>query len=228
MSLTAVMEGLAERCLMAELDRDVSAFWQAALEYSDELCELVRSFQATREAVDELAASSPDNVLEHGFRTLVLNRTRRGGILAPGASFAKVGENGRGVASRWYPATIVNRLRRITKFAHRITFCETDGVGILESLISSLDDGVAVFADPPYTAKGKQAGKRLYAHNEIEHERVFDALSKSTTDFLITYDKSPEIIRLMHQHGFQAVQVTMKNTHHAKVPELVISRRRMF
>ena len=227
-SLTAVMEGLADRCLMAELDHDVSAFWQAALGYGDELCDLVMSFQPTREAIEELAASCPDNVLAHGFRTLVLNRTRRGGILAPGASFSKVGENGRGVASRWYPTTIANRLRKITKFAGRITFCEGDGVGLLGSLAGSLNNGVAVFADPPYTALGKQAGKRLYAHNEIDHARVFKTLAESQSDFLITYDKSSEIIDLTRQHGFHAVQVTMKNTHHAQVPELVISRREMF
>lgn len=227
-SLTAVMEGLADRCLMAELDHDVGTFWQAALGHGDELCDMVMSFQATRETVEELAASCPVNVLEHGFRTLVLNRTRRGGILAPGASFARVGENGRGVASRWYPKTIANRLRKITEFSERIIFRETDGVAILESLAGSPSDGVAVFADPPYTAGGKQAGKRLYAHNEIDHSRVFEALSESTADFLITYDMSPEIIELTRQHGFQAVRVTMKNTHHAQVPELVITRRRMF
>ena len=227
-SLTAVMEGLADRCLMAELDHDVSAFWHAVLRYGDELCDLVMSFHASREAVDELVATSPGNVLEHGFRTLVLNRTRRGGILAPGASFAKVGENGKGVASRWYPETITSRLRKITKFADRITFCETDGVGLLESLADNIENGVAVFADPPYTAEGKQAGKRLYAHNEIDHSRVFETLSQSNADFLITYDKSPEIIELTRQYGFHAVQVTMKNTHHAQVRELVISRRGIF
>lgn len=227
-SLTAVMEGLADRCLVAEIDHDVSAFWHAALRHGDELCDLVMAFRATREAVKDLEASCPNSVLEHGFRTLVLNRTRRGGILAPGASLAKVGENGRGIASRWYPTTIVSRLRKITKFASRITFCETDGVRLLESLTNNLNDGVAVFADPPYTAEGKQAGKRLYAHNEIDHSRVFNALAESASDFLITYDKSPEIISLTHQHGFHAVQVTMTNTHHAQIPELVISRRRMF
>lgn len=99
-SLTAVMEGLVERCLMAELDHDVAAFWHASLNHGPRLCEKVTTFKPTREAVNRLSRSCPRDVVEHGFRTLVLNRTRRGGILADGASLSRVGENGKGVASR--------------------------------------------------------------------------------------------------------------------------------
>ena len=41
-SLTAVMEGLVDRCLMVELDRDVAAFWHAALRHGPELSKMVR------------------------------------------------------------------------------------------------------------------------------------------------------------------------------------------
>ncbi len=39
----------------------------------------------------------------------------------------------------------------------------------------------------------------------------------------MTYDRSSEIIALSRKHGFHAVQVTMKNTHHARIPELIIT-----
>ena len=95
-SLTAVMEGLVERCLMAELDRDVAAFWHAALDHGLALCKQIICFTPTRETILALSEQYPRNVVEHGFRTLVLNRTRRGGILAPGASLNRGGENGKG------------------------------------------------------------------------------------------------------------------------------------
>ena len=47
-SLTAVMEGLVDHCLMAELDPDVAAFWHAALKYGPELCANVMRFTPTR------------------------------------------------------------------------------------------------------------------------------------------------------------------------------------
>ena len=109
-SLSAVMEGLAHRAFMVELDRDVSAFWRAALLHTDELIDRLQQFDPTVESLAALQRP-PSGVVEHGFRTLVLNRTRRGGVIAPGASFIKDGENGRGLMSRWYPETLVARLQ---------------------------------------------------------------------------------------------------------------------
>ena len=85
-SLSAVMERLVYRCLMAEIDPDVAAFWQAALHHSDRLIARIAQFTPTYDSVAELEAQTPAGVIAHGFRTLVLNRTRRGGILADGAS----------------------------------------------------------------------------------------------------------------------------------------------
>ena len=183
-SLPALMEGLTERCLMAELDRDVAALWHACLRHGPRLCEKVLRFKPTREAVNTVSSQYPRDVIEHGFRTLVLNRTRRGGILAPGASLSRTGENGKGVASRWYPETIVSRLHEIMKYADRIGFCETDGMKLLDVLLDSRDRETVVFLDPPYTAGGKRAGQRLYAHSEIDHSRLFTMLGASGMDFL--------------------------------------------
>ena len=223
-SLTAVMEGLAEKCLMVELDRDVAAFWKAALRHGPELARRVREFAPSRETIDSLSSQHPSDVIEHGFRTLVLNRTRRGGVLANGAALTRNGENGAGVASRWYPDTLIRRLHTISAHAHRIAFCETDGMQLLDALLGQLNGGTVFFVDPPYTgAGGKRAGERLYAHNEIDHARLFAMLAESGVNFLMTYDCSLEIESLIQQYGFHAVQVMMKNGHHAHLPELVIT-----
>ena len=211
---------------MAELDHDVAAFWHASLNHGPRLCEKVRSFEPTREAVNGLSRSCPRDLIEHGFRTLVLNRTRRGGILANGASLSRMGENGKGVASRWYPETLTRRLRDITEHADRIGFCETEGMKLLQALLGNRES--VVFVDPPYTAGTKRAGKRLYTCNEMDHSRLFEMLDDSGVDFLMTYNRAQEIESLIRKHRFHAVQVLMKNTHHARIPELVITPRQVF
>ena len=50
----------------------------------------------------------------------------------------------------------------------------------------------------------------------------------SRADFLMTYDCSDEIISLVRAHDFHAAVVVMKNVHHARMPELVITRDRLF
>ena len=226
-SLTAVMDGLAERAVMVEIDRDVAAFWRAALDHGDELIERLFAFDVSRENVECIERTPPATVVDHGFRTLVLNRTRRGGVLAPGASLTKHGENGNGVSSRWYPDTLATRLREIAAHRDRLAFFEGDGVAMLEALAQQ--PGARLFVDPPYTAAGgKRAGSRLYAHSEVSHRRIFEALAGGTADFLLTYDHSDEVLALAREHDFNVAAVEMKNGHHARIDELVITRGRLF
>ncbi|MCY3580460.1 MAG: DNA adenine methylase [bacterium] len=207
---------------MVELDRDVAAFWHCALRHGPELRELVERFEPTRENVNALASEIPQNLISHGFRTLVLNRTRRGGILAAGAALSRAGENNKGVASRWYAETLIKRLQDIEDRCDRIAFCEGDGMPALQAVAEL--PGTVAFVDPPYTA----GGKRLYNHHALDHHTLFKTLAEAGIDFLMTYDRAPEIIDLIGEFGFSAVQVVMKNTHHAKMSELVISRRPLF
>ncbi len=73
-SITAVMEYLARSCLMAELDRDVAVFWHASLSAGRALARRIREFEPSREAVDALSEGPVSDVLDHGFRTLVIKQ----------------------------------------------------------------------------------------------------------------------------------------------------------
>ena len=220
-SLTAVMEGYADRAVLVDLDRDVSAFWRAALRHTDEMIDRVVAFEPTRANVEALE-TAPATLIEHGFRTLVLNRTRRSGVLAPGASLLRNGENGAGLASRWYPDTLARRLRAIGDCADRISFFEGDGVSLIEILAPS---GAWFFVDPPYSAAtGKQAGTRLYAHHQVDHRRLFETLAQADCGFLMTYDCNPQTVGLAARHRFCAVTVPMRTAHHNTQIELLITR----
>lgn len=228
-SLTAVMEQLTEHAIMIERDHDVAAFWHAALQDGATLRHRVQHFMPTRARLLALEQHGPRCVQEHGFRTLVLNRTKRAGILAAGASFVQHGENGKGLLSRWYPETLATRLAEIERHQDRLTFYEGDGMRLLDPLLGGWGSQVAVFVDPPYTAAGgKRPGRRLYTHTAINHAALFERLAQQSASFLMTYDSAPEIVALVRQHRFHAVSVQMKNAHHHRLPELVITRERLF
>lgn len=227
-SLTAVMENLVGRCLMVERDHDVAAFWHAALRHGPKLCEKIMRFNPTREAVARLSRRRPANILEHGFRTLVLNRTRYGGILASGAASIDKGEEGKGIKSRWYPNTLVKRLGKIAEYAGQINFCETNGLQLMETLLGNYGPNTAVFVDPPYTAGEKRAGHRLYKETELDHARLFGMLTESHLNFLMTYDYSQEILSLIRKHNFHVVRVAMKKKHSTPVHELIITPQPVF
>ena len=227
-SLTAVMEELVDQAVMVEIDHDVAAFWHAALRNGHDMASCILGFSPTRKTLREWEKTKPYDVDEHGFRTLVLNRTRRAGILAQGASYMRNGENGKGLLSRWYPETLARRLADIHDYVSKIVFCEGDGMRLLPPLLHGWGKRAAVFLDPPYTAGGKKAGTRLYANNTIDHAGLFSLLAKRKSTFLMTYDEAPEIVELVQEHGFHAVRVEMRNAHNTRMRELVITRESLF
>src|SRR5262245_25814262 len=98
--LTAAFEELADRIVLVELDEDVVAAWQTIFSDDNEwLAQRVLSFPLTEENVRAEIAATPSSTRERGFRILLKNRVNRGGILAPGATLLRSGENGKGLKS---------------------------------------------------------------------------------------------------------------------------------
>lgn len=222
--LAALSEGLVDRLVLCELDTDVAAVWKVVFSAdAGRLCGKILDFDITREHVLQIVSSVPQSLLDKAFRTIVKNRTFRGGILADGASLVNVGENGRGVASRWYPETLVRRIRSLQTLSAQVTVVEGDGLDVIQHYDDS--PSTVFFADPPYTAgNGKRAGKRLYRHYELDHQRLFKLLSKMSGPVMLTYDDDPYVMELAEHFGFQSQRVPMKNTHHRCMYELVITR----
>lgn len=143
-----------------------------------------------------------------------------GGILAPGASLIKHGENGKGLRSRWYPKTLADRINAIGSIRERFTVIEGDGIAQIRKHHRSRK--VVFFIDPPYTADGKKAGKRLYRYNELDHTALFDTAKTIRGDLLMTYDDAQGVRELARTRGFDMEIIAMKNTHHTKMTELLI------
>ena len=222
-SLTVAFENLAGRVLMVELDERVASVWQAVFGADNRwLAERIRNFELTKDSVIQKLSESPTSQREMAFQTILLNRTSHGGIMAPGAGLLKSGENGRGIRSRWYPQTLSNRILEIEAVRHKIDFVSGDGLAVIANWSKS--EGVAYFIDPPYTAAGKKAGSRLYLHSRIDHKALFKLAAGLRGDFLMTYDNSPEIQGMAERHGFDWETIPMKNTHNAKMTELLIGR----
>lgn len=221
--LTVAFEGLADHVHLVELDDDVASVWRTILHPHDVnwLCEHILSFEVTRESVEQLLLSSPATTRELALQTVVKNRTYHGGILAKGSAPIRKGENGRGISSRWYPQTLVNRIRAIHSIRDRITFTHGDGMLLLQEHLDEADS--AWFIDPPYSASGKRPGARLYTHYRLDHPGLFYLASNIAGTFLMTYDNVAEIRQFAHIHGFETELVAMSNRRNAQMTELLIS-----
>jgi DNA adenine methylase len=218
-SLTAAFERLAKHVIFAEMDQGVAAVWRIILNGQAEwLAKQILNFDVTLESVTAALQEVAPGLRERAFQTILRNRVQRGGILAAGAGLVKTGENGRGLLSRWYPSTLARRIREINRQKDRFTFVEGDGFGLIEE--HKADAEAVFYIDPPYTI----AARRLYTVWRVDHARLFQAMASCLGDFLMSYDNTAEIARLAREHGFESRPVAMKNTHHAKMTELLIGR----
>jgi len=222
-SLTAIFERLVDTVVMVELDDDVASVWKAITEGDiGWLANRILEFDLNEATLREELSKTPTSCKERAFQTILKNRTFHGGILADGAGLLRYGEGGRGIHSRWYPRTLARRIRDLERVAPCIDFRHADGLEVMSEFEDSED--VAFFIDPPYTAGGKKAGRRLYRHSDLDHERLFAACVALRGDLLMTYDYADEVVALARRHQFSMRLIPMMNTHHRRVEELVIGR----
>ena len=218
-SLTAVAEHYFNHATMVEIDDDMAAAWQTM--FSEEDCpwliDRIGHFSVTAKDINEACLMASMGVREQGFSTIVRNRTNHGGILAKGSGMIKNGEGGKGLASRWYPTTLIRRIIEVNRLSDRINFIHGDAFEVIEQ--QKDNPNAFFFIDPPYTV----AGKRLYNHFDVNHQRIFELASQMEGRFLLTYDNTEEIKELANHYDLPYQTIPMQTTHLVTKEELLIS-----
>ena len=217
-SLTAAFENLAEHITMVEMDEEVAAVWEAILNGKNQwLAEKINSYELTFKNIKSELEKPNKEIQDIAFCTILKNRVFHGGIIAKGSGMIKNGENGKGISSRWYPKTLHDRILAIGYIKNKINFIHGDAFDVLTKNLNNKN--AYFFIDPPYTI----AGKRLYTHFKIDHEKLFCLTSQLQGRYMLTYDDTPEIQNLIHKYNLQYKTMPMKTTHHIKKNEIIIS-----
>jgi DNA adenine methylase len=222
--LTVAAEALVDKVLISEIDTNVAAVWKTILRGRDDdvtwLRQRIAEFVVTLESVRDVLDAPTRNLREAAFKTILRNRTQRGGVMAPGAGLLKLGEDGRGLISRWYPKTLIKRIEALRGIRSRVQFERADAFEIIKRHAD--DPRAHFFIDPPYTAGGRNAGRRLYANSEIDHRALFSLVASVEGAAMLTYHDVPEVRQMALEHGFGVSVVQMKTTHHRVINELLI------
>jgi DNA adenine methylase len=217
--LAVGIEELSEEVVLVEIDDNVAAVWKTILQGDVKwLKDRIRSFEMNRENAEEMLALKDRSPRDRAFATIVHNRVSRGGTTAPGAGWLKKGENGKGLSSRWYPDTLVDRIQEISKAKDRIDFIHEDGMEVLRRYLCS--EEVAIFIDPPYP----KTGDRLYEHSAVDHEAIFELAVSASGHVLLTYDDSEEVKKLVRRLDMQSEELVVSTTHHTEKKELLIGK----
>ncbi len=219
--LAMLARGKVGALTIVELDKRIAAFWKLVLRDPEWLIRAIRNFTPTRKNLAERLGRNARRFRELGFQTLLKNRTSRGGVIAPRAGILKHGERKRGPFSRWYPDTLIKRVKRISELEDKIKLVHGDGLRILRERKKRTND--VYFVDPPYSFSSNGAGRRLYSHYEVPHEDLIKAVKKLRGPFLMTYDNDAAIHALAKKHKLSTSKIQMRSSHHANKKELLIS-----
>ncbi len=216
--LTAAFENLANHVTMIELDKEVAAVWDVILNGDHKwLADKIYGFDLTPQNANDILQKDKKTIKEQAFCTIIKNRIYHGGIITKGSGLIKNGENGKGIKSRWYPKTLRDRILAIGHVKNKIEFITGDA--FIEMEKATNDKNCYFFIDPPYTV----AGKRLYTHFEIDHDKLFFLTSKLKGKFMLTYDDTKEIRDLATKYNLDFRTIPMKTTHHIQKNEIIIS-----
>ena len=216
-SLSVAFENLASDILMVELDDEVAAVWKTILSGDRQwLIDRILSFEMSRSNATEVLEKKNKATRDIAFSTILKNRIYHGGIITKGSGLMKNGENGKGLTSRWYPETLARRISKVAEVEHKLRFTHGDAFTQIEKILDK--PSLFTFIDPPYL----KAGRRLYTHFEIDHERLFALASKIRGRFMMTYDDQPALRTLCKKYGLPYRLIPMKTTHHIKKHELII------
>lgn len=217
-SLTTAFENLADHITMVEMDEEIAAVWEVILNGKNKwLAEKIYSYDLTHANVKTEFENPNKEIQDIAFCTILKNRVFHGGIIAKGSGMLKHGENGKGINSRWYPKTLRDRILAIGYVKNKINFIHGDAFEVLEQNLNN--KSAYFFIDPPYTI----AGKRLYTHFNIDHEKLFELTAQLQGKFMLTYDDTEEIRQLAKKYNLQYRTIPMKTTLHIEKNEIIIS-----
>ncbi len=188
--LALLFEEYASVVHINDLSRAVFAFWHAVLYEAEDLCWRVSRAKLTmaewrkQRAVYESMDGA--DLQDLGFAALYLNRTNRSGIIGGGVIGGKSQKSQWGLDARFTRDTLIERIRRISRYRNRIRLYQMDAVEFSKSVVPTLQNAF-LFYDPPYVDAG---GRQLYLNTLqlADHRQLQSNVVRLDKPWIVTYD----------------------------------------
>jgi DNA adenine methylase len=189
-ALALLLEEYASVVHINDLSRPVYAFWDAALNRTDELCERIertgvtmREWKRQRSTYEKRAVA---NLFDLGFAALFLNRTNRSGIIDGGVIGGKNQTGLWGIDVRFNKPELIRRIRQVARYRGRIRLYHLDAENFTRQVVSGFSKKSFVFFDPPYIEKGKDL--YLNEYTLAGHRALAQCVTKLKQPWVVTYD----------------------------------------
>lgn len=199
-------EGIISNAIINDYDKHVYHFWYAALNYTNDLINMIVETPLTLEERDtQKAIYSNENsdVLHDGFATLFLNRVNFSGIIN-GGPLGGFTQNGTyRLDCRFNKHEIIEKIKRLSKYSNQIEVLNYSANELIEATLKDRLNSLFFNLDPPYVKNGY----RLYTNffDEKDHVALSNIVKENLlhSTWIMTYDDCP-LVRSIYE-GFHMV-----------------------
>jgi len=189
-----LFSGQASEIWLNDIDPAVYAFWHAAVNSSDDLCERIEravltldEWQRQREVFKDARAKP----IDRAFATLYMNRTNRSGILDGGVIGGTQQTGNYKLDCRFNKKELVRKIERIGRYRSVVHLSNEDARLCLARWDKLLPERALLNIDPPYYGKGSE----LYINHfkPEDHASLSRQIKRLKHRWMLTYDDTPEI-----------------------------------
>lgn len=194
-ALELLFHEYASRIHINDIDPAVHAFWESAVNHTEDLCRLIYDTPVTIETWHKqrhvLANIEQHSVAEVALATFFLNRTNRSGILKAGV-IGGLAQSGKWKLDvRFNKDNLIPRIELIGRYRKRIQVYNLDAVELLKNIAPSLPEKTLIYLDPPYYIKGSGLYRNFYEHDD--HVLIARTLESVKHPWIVSYDDIKEI-----------------------------------
>jgi len=186
-----LLKGIMRRVEINDVSAPVHAFWDAALNRTDDFCRKIAKVPVTVEEWDRAKAiyAAPDqhDTLDLGFAFFFLNRTNRSGVLNGGIIGGRAQTGNYKIDVRYNKADLIERITQIARLRSRISLTRLDAMDFIRDGQERWRSSALVYLDPPYWG----AGQSLYlnAYKRDDHAEVASSvLDLKVENWIVSYD----------------------------------------
>lgn len=197
LALRLMMDEFVNEIFINDLDPSIFAFWYAVLNNPDELCMWMENVEISVRQWEEYKEIQRQyktvDMLELAKSTFFLNRTNVSGVIS-GGPIGGIAQRGKyKIDARFNRPELINRIKDIAKFAHRIHLSNQDGISFLNS-VEKRNDDIFIYLDPPYYQKGSCL--YMNAFNDADHQALARAVKQLKKKWMVSYDNHEFILNL--------------------------------
>ncbi len=199
LALSLMFGGYVHELHLNDIDRSIFTFWKMVVRHTERFIAKIRETPITMEewykqrSIQDNREAAED--FDLGFSTFYLNRTNRSGIILKAGVIGGYQQQGQyKMDCRFNKDGLIERIRRIAKYKHRIHLHNLDAVDFIQEIDIELPANTFYFIDPPYYKKGHTLYTNFY--NPDDHKQLADIVLGLKNPWVLTYDDSPVIQNL--------------------------------